>query len=305
VLAEASVTQPCLINQATYLKTAIVGSSAMAKLILITGVSSGFGRALSEAAIADGDIVVGTVRKEADRVEFEKLSKNAHGRILDVTENDRISSAVAEIETNIGAIDVLVNNAGYGHEGILEESSMDDLRRQFEVNVFGAVAMMQAVLPSMRKRRAGRILNITSMGGMITMAGISFYHGSKFALEGISEALGKEVKDFGIHVTAVEPGGFRTDWAGRSMVRAPRSIPDYDAVFEPLRKRRMEYSGKQVGDPKKAAQAMRKLMASDNPPAHLLLGSDAVRLVDEKMTALQSDFAAWKDLSLSTDVTES
>jgi NAD(P)-dependent dehydrogenase (short-subunit alcohol dehydrogenase family) len=299
------VTQPCLINQATYLKTAIVGSSAMAKLILITGVSSGFGRALSEAAIADGDIVVGTVRKEADRVEFEKLSKNAHGRILDVTENDRISSAVAEIETNIGAIDVLVNNAGYGHEGILEESSMDDLRRQFEVNVFGAVAMMQAVLPSMRKRRAGRILNITSMGGMITMAGISFYHGSKFALEGISEALGKEVKDFGIHVTAVEPGGFRTDWAGRSMVRAPRSIPDYDAVFEPLRKRRMEYSGKQVGDPKKAAQAMLKLMASDNPPAHLLLGSDAVRLVDEKMTALQSDFAAWKDLSLSTDVTES
>ena len=277
----------------------------MAKLILITGVSSGFGRALSEAAIADGDIVVGTVRKEADRVEFEKLSKNAHGRILDVTENDRISSAVAEIETNIGAIDVLVNNAGYGHEGILEESSMDDLRRQFEVNVFGAVAMMQAVLPSMRKRRAGRILNITSMGGMITMAGISFYHGSKCALEGISEALGKEVKDFGIHVTAVEPGGFRTDWAGRSMVRAPRSIPDYDAVFEPLRKRRMEYSGKQVGDPKKAAQAMLKLMASDNPPAHLLLGSDAVRLVDEKMTALQSDFAAWKDLSLSTDVTES
>ena len=277
----------------------------MAKLILITGVSSGFGRALSEAAIADGDIVVGTVRKEADRVEFEKLGKNAHGRILDVTENDRISSAVAEIETNIGAIDVLVNNAGYGHEGILEESRMDDLRRQFEVNVFGAVAMMQAVLPSMRKRRAGRILNITSMGGMITMAGISFYHGSKFALEGISEALGKEVKDFGIHVTAVEPGGFRTDWAGRSMVRAPRSIPDYDAVFEPLRKRRMEYSGKQVGDPKKAAQAMLKLMASDNPPAHLLLGSDAVRLVDEKMTALQSDFAAWKDLSLSTDVTES
>jgi NAD(P)-dependent dehydrogenase (short-subunit alcohol dehydrogenase family) len=277
----------------------------MAKLILITGVSSGFGRALSEAAIADGDIVVGTVRKEADRVEFEKLGRNAHGRILDVTENDRISSAVAEIETNIGAIDVLVNNAGYGHEGILEESSMDDLRRQFEVNVFGAVAMMQAVLPYMRKRRAGRILNITSMGGMITMAGISFYHGSKFALEGISEALGKEVKDFGIHVTAVEPGGFRTDWAGRSMVRAPRSIPDYDAVFEPLRKRRMEYSGKQVGDPKKAAQAMLKLMASDNPPAHLLLGSDAVRLVDEKMTALQSDFAAWKDLSLSTDVTES
>jgi NAD(P)-dependent dehydrogenase (short-subunit alcohol dehydrogenase family) len=276
----------------------------MAKLILITGVSSGFGRALSEAAIAQGDIVVGTVRKEADKAEFEKLGKNVHGRILDVTETERVSPVVAEIEKNIGAIDVLVNNAGYGHEGILEESSMDDLRRQFEVNVFGAVAMMQAVLPYMRKRRAGRILNITSMGGLITLPGISFYHGSKFALEGISETLGKEVKDLGIHVTAVEPGGFRTDWAGRSMVRAPRSIADYDAVFEPIRQRRLANSGKQTGDPGKAAQAMLKLIASENPPAHLLLGSDAVRLVDEKMKALQAELDAWKSLSLSTDVTE-
>jgi NAD(P)-dependent dehydrogenase (short-subunit alcohol dehydrogenase family) len=276
----------------------------MAKLFLITGVSSGFGRALGEAAIADGNIVVGTVRKEADKVEFEKLGKNAHGRILDVTETSRVVPTVAEIEETIGAVDVLVNNAGYGHEGILEESSMDDLRRQFEVNVFGPVAMIQAVLPYMRKRRAGHILNITSMGGLITLPGIGFYHGSKFALEGISETLGKEVKDLGIHVTAIEPGGFRTDWAGRSMVRAPRSIADYDAVFEPLRKRRIEYSGNQVGDPKKAARAMLKLVASDNPPAHLLLGSDAVRLVEEKIKGLQSEFAAWMSLSLSTDVTQ-
>jgi NAD(P)-dependent dehydrogenase (short-subunit alcohol dehydrogenase family) len=276
----------------------------MAKLFLISGVSSGFGRALGEAAITQGNIVVGTVRKEADKVEFERLGKDAHGRILDVTETSRVAPTIAEIEKTIGAIDVLVNNAGYGHEGILEESSMNDLRRQFEVNVFGPVAMIQAVLPYMRKRRAGRILNITSMGGLITMPGISFYHGSKFALEGISEALGKEVQDLGIRVTAVEPGGFRTDWAGRSMVRAPRSIADYDAIFEPLRKRRMEYSGNQVGDPQKAAHAMLKLVASDNPPAHLLLGSDAVRLVDEKMKALQSEFAARMSLSLSTDVTE-
>jgi NAD(P)-dependent dehydrogenase (short-subunit alcohol dehydrogenase family) len=274
----------------------------MAKLILITGVSSGFGRALSETAIAEGDIVVGTVRKEADKAEFEKLGKNAHGRILDVTETERVSPVVAEIEKNIGPIDVLVNNAGYGHEGILEESSMDDLRRQFDVNVFGAVAMIKAVLPYMRKRRAGRILNITSMGGLMTLPGISFYHGSKFALEGISESVGKEVKDFGIHVTAVEPGGFRTDWAGRSMVRAERSVADYDAVFEPIRQRRLANSGKQVGDPRKAAQAMLKLIASENPPAHLLLGSDAVRLVDEKMKALQAELDAWKSLSLSTDV---
>ena len=134
-------------------------------------------------------------------------------------------------------VNVLVNNAGYGHEGILEESSIDDLRRQFEVNVFGAVAMIQAVLPSMRRRRAGHILNITSMGGIITLPGLSYYHGSKFALEGISESLGKEVKDLGIKVTAVEPGGFRTDWAGRSMVRAERSIGDYDSIIEPIRER--------------------------------------------------------------------
>ena len=265
----------------------------MAQLFLITGVSSGFGRALGEAAISDGNVVVGTVRKEADKVEFERLGRNAHGRVLDVTETSGVAPAVAEIEKNIGAIDVLVNNAGYGHEGVVEESSMDDLRRQFEVNVFGPVAMMKAVLPYMRKRRAGRILNITSMGGLITFPGVSFYHGSKFALEGISEALGKEVKDFGIHVTAVEPGAFRTDWAGRSLVRAPRSIADYDAIFEPLRKHRMENSGHQTGDPKQAARAMLKIAASDNPPAQLLLGSDAVRLVDEKMKALQSEFAAW------------
>jgi NAD(P)-dependent dehydrogenase (short-subunit alcohol dehydrogenase family) len=275
----------------------------MAKTFLITGVSSGFGRALAEAALRDGHTVVGTVRKESDRADFERLSRDAHAIILDVTDTAQIAPAIAAIEKDIGAIDVLVNNAGYGHEGILEESSIDDLRRQFEVNVFGAVAMIQAVLPAMRQRRAGHILNITSMGGIITLPGLSYYHGSKFALEGISEALGKEVKDLGIHVTAIEPGGFRTDWAGRSMVRAARSIADYDALIEPIRKRRMELSGWQVGDPAKAAQAMLKVALSDNPPAHLLLGSDAVRLVEEKMKSLQADFDAWKSVSLSTDVT--
>jgi NAD(P)-dependent dehydrogenase (short-subunit alcohol dehydrogenase family) len=275
----------------------------MAKTFLITGVSSGFGRALAEAALSDGHTVAGTVRNANDKQTFQALGKGAHAIILDVTNSAAIAPAIADIENRIGAIDVLVNNAGYGHEGILEESSIDDLRRQFEVNVFGAVAMIQAVLPFMRKRRSGHILNITSMGGIITMPGLSYYHGSKFALEGISESLGKEVKDLGIKVTAVEPGGFRTDWAGRSMVRAERSIADYDPVIEPIRKRRMEMSGRQFGDPKKAAQAMLKLALSNDPPAHLLLGSDAVRLVEEKMKLLQAEFDAWKSVSLSTDVT--
>jgi NAD(P)-dependent dehydrogenase (short-subunit alcohol dehydrogenase family) len=274
----------------------------MAKTFLITGVSSGFGRALAEAALNDGHRVIGTVRNDADQQKFEALGKDAHALILDVTDTQAIAPAVAEVEKTIGAIDVLVNNAGYGHEGILEESSIDDLRRQFEVNVFGAVAMIQAVLPFMRKRRAGHILNITSMGGIITLPGLSYYHGSKFALEGISESLGKEVRDLGIKVTAIEPGGFRTDWAGRSMVRAERSIGDYDAIIEPIRKRRMELSGWQVGDPKKAAHAMLKVALSADPPAHLLLGSDALRLVDEKMKSLQAEFDAWKSVTLSTDV---
>ena len=274
----------------------------MPKTFLITGVSSGFGRALAEAALSDGHTVVGTVRNENDKQKFEALGEGVHAVILDVTDFGAIAPAVADVERTIGAIGVLVNNAGYGYEGILEESSIDDLRRQFEVNVFGAVAMIQAVLPFMRKRRAGHILNVTSMGGFITMPGLGYYHGSKFALEGISETLGKEVNDLGIKVTAVEPGSFRTDWAGRSMVRAERSIADYDALIDPIRKRRLEMSGRQVGDPQKAAQAMLKLALSADPPAHLLLGSDAVRLVEDKMKLLQAEFAAWKSVSLSTDI---
>ena len=250
----------------------------------------------------DGHVIAGTVRNDADKQKFEALGRGAHALILDVTNTEAIAPVVADLENRIGAIDVLVNNAGYGHEGILEESSIADLRRQFEVNVFGAVAMIQAVLPFMRRRRFGHILNITSMGGIITLPGLSYYHGSKFALEGISESLGKEVEHLGIKVTAVEPGGFRTDWAGRSMARAGRSIGDYDAIIEPVRKRRMELNGWQIGDPAKAAQAMLKVALSDNPPAHLLLGSDAVRLVDEKIKSLLADFDAWKSVSLSTDV---
>jgi NAD(P)-dependent dehydrogenase (short-subunit alcohol dehydrogenase family) len=280
-------------------------SNPPSKLIFITGVSTGFGRAIAEAALAAGHRVAGTLRNEADLAEFKRLSPDrAHGLILDVTDTAAIAPAVAAIENDFGAIDVLINNAGYGHEGILEESPLDDIRRQFEVNVFGAVAMMQAVLPAMRRRRSGHIINITSMGGLMTLPGISVYHGSKFALEGISESLGKEVQSFGIHVTAVEPGAFRTDWAGRSMVRAERGVSDYDAVFDPIRQRRQAISGKQPGDPVKAAHAILQLIAAAKPPAHLLLGTDAVKFVSEKLTALQAEIAEWKALSLSTDFTD-
>jgi NAD(P)-dependent dehydrogenase (short-subunit alcohol dehydrogenase family) len=271
------------------------------KTLFITGVSSGFGRALAQEALAAGHHVIGTVRSEQAKLDFEALdSANASARLLDVTQFDAIDGVIGEVEASIGPIDVLVNNAGYGHEGVMEESALTEMRRQFDVNVFGAVAMMKAVLPYMRKRRRGHILNITSMGGYITMPGIAYYCG-KFALEGISEVLGKEMKPFGVFVTAVAPGAFRTDWAGRSMVRAPRTIADYDALFDPIRNARKEKSGKQIGDPMKAAQAMLTLIDDPSPPAHLLLGSDALRLVRERLAATADEIAAWEALSRSTD----
>ncbi|HDR9163414.1 oxidoreductase [Burkholderia vietnamiensis] len=275
---------------------------ASGTIMLITGVSSGFGRALAQQALAAGYTVVGTVRSDDARRAFEALSPQAAiGRVLDVTDFERIDRVVADLEASVGPVDVLVNNAGYGHEGIVEEAPLAELRRQFDVNVFGAVAMTKAVVPFMRTRRRGRILNITSMGGHITMPGIAYYCGSKFALEGISEALGKELAPFGIAVTAVAPGSFRTDWAGRSMTRTPRSIADYDALFDPVRQARERNSGRQLGDPVKAAQAMLAVIEADAPPAHLLLGSDALRLVRAKWAALQDDIRAWEPLTVSTD----
>ncbi|MGK5640580.1 oxidoreductase [Streptomyces sp. URMC 126] len=271
------------------------------KTFLITGVSSGLGRALARAALAAGHRVVGTVRKPADARAFEALAGDAHARILDVTDHDAVDTVVDEAERDLGPVDVLVANAGYGHEGLVEESSMGDLRRQFEVNVFGTVAVIKAVLPHMRKRRSGHIIAITSMGGLITTPGLGFYHGSKFAVEGIVEALGKEVAGFGIHVTAVEPGTFRTDWAGRSMIRAPRAIADYDELFDPLRARRIRGDGQQPGDPDKAAAAILRVVAADRPPAHLLLGTDALRFVRAGRDAFEREMLEWAELSASTD----
>lgn len=272
------------------------------KTIFITGVSSGFGAALAAEALSAGHRVIGTVRNEASRQAF--LAANAGEAFavtLDVTDTDAIPDVVAEAESRFGPVDVLVNNAGYGHEGIFEESPLEEMRRQFEVNVFGAVAVTKAFVPRFRERRRGHIVNITSMGGYITMPGIAYYCGSKFALEGVSEVLGKELRSFGVYVTAVAPGSFRTDWAGRSMRRTPRAIADYDALFDPIRRAREEVSGKQLGDPRKAAKAILAITQVPEPPAHLLLGSDALSLVRAKLAALAADIDTWEALSRSTD----
>ena len=276
--------------------------ASASKTFLITGVSSGLGRAFAVGALEAGHHVIGTVRRKGDAEAFAALVPDrAHPLMLDVTEFDAIPAAIAAVERQAGPIDVLVNNAGYGQEGVLEESSMDDLQRQFAANVFGPVAMIKAVLPGMRARRRGHIINVTSMGGFITMPGISFYCGSKFALEGLSEALGKEVANFGIRVTALAPGQFRTDWAGRSMERAPRSIADYDTVMDPIRAARQAKSGNQPGDPAKAAQALLALVDAENPPVRLFLGDDALGLVEQKLDRMRDEISAWEALSRSTN----
>lgn len=272
------------------------------KIFLVTGVSSGFGRAFADAALSAGHFVVGTVREESARKRFESEHPGlAKAVLLDVTDFDAVDPKIAEIEKTIGPVSVLVNNAGYGHEGTIEESPLAELRRQFDVNVFGAVAMIKAVLPFMRRRRSGHIVNITSMGGYITLPGIAYYCGSKFALEAISETLSKEVRDFGIRVTAVAPGQFRTDWAGRSMIRSERTISDYDNLMNPIRKARQDKSGKQPGDPAKAAQVLLKIIEHQDPPTHLLLGNDALKLVREKLENLSAEFTLWEEMTRSTD----
>ncbi|WP_164386960.1 oxidoreductase [Streptomyces sp. OM5714] len=274
----------------------------MNKILLITGVSSGLGRAFATAALDAGHTVVGTVRKEADAAAFTVLHpEHAHARILDVTDDAEVRAAVDEVEQSVGPIDVLVANAGYGLEGTFEETPLSDLRAQFDVNVFGAAATVHAVLPHMRARRRGHVLAVSSMGGLASFPGVSAYCGSKYALEGILEAIGKEVAPFNIHVTAIEPGSFRTDWAGRSMIRTPRTIPDYDDLFEPIRAARQQASGRQLGDPARAAAAVLHILDTPNPPAHLVLGSDALRLIRAGRNAVDHDLNIWEDLARSTD----
>ncbi|WP_428929547.1 oxidoreductase [Marinibacterium sp. SX1] len=271
------------------------------RTFFITGANSGFGYAIAKAASEQGHKVIGTVRSEEARASLAERLPAVVPVDCDVTNFDAIPDIVARTEKAHGPVDVLINNAGYGHEGILEESPLDELRRQFDVNVFGAVAVAKAFLPAFRTRRAGFIVNVTSMGGMITMPGIAYYCGSKFALQGISEVMRAEMAPFNVHVTTLCPGSFRTDWAGRSMIRTERSIVDYDALFDPIRAARQEKSGKQLGDPNKLALAVLELIASDAPPPQLLLGSDALGLVSARLDRMRHEIAEWEDLTRSTD----
>jgi NAD(P)-dependent dehydrogenase (short-subunit alcohol dehydrogenase family) len=274
----------------------------MNKTFFITGVSGGLGLAFAKGALTAGHRVVGTVRNPDQATTFTELAPDrAFARVLDVTDDVGVVATVEEVESTIAAIDVLITNAGYGFEGTVEESNMGDLRRQFDVNVFGTVATVKAVLPYMRQRRRGHIVTISSVAGLSALPGVSFYAASKFAIEGFSGSLAQEVASFGIHVTVLALGSFRTDWAGRSMVRAPRSIPDYDAVFDPIRAARSAKSGNQTGDPAAAARALLTVLESPNPPVHLVLGPDALRVLEQGRQSFQTDLDAWMDLTMATD----
>jgi NAD(P)-dependent dehydrogenase (short-subunit alcohol dehydrogenase family) len=268
---------------------------------LITGVGGGLGRALAQAVLARGDQVAGTVRKPADLEAFKALAPGrAHGFILDVSDEDAVRAAVDKAEADLGGLDILVNNAGYGLAGAVEEASLAEIRQQFEVNVMGPIAAIQAVLPYFRERRAGHIINITSVSGVATWAGTGIYCGSKYALEGITQTMAQEVAELGIKVTNVEPGGIRTDFAGRSLTVTQRSIDDYAGAGHEAQRIMADHAGHEPGDPAKVAKAILAIAGIEAPPLQLLLGADAMFYATQRLSAFQAEIGKWAPLTLST-----
>jgi NAD(P)-dependent dehydrogenase (short-subunit alcohol dehydrogenase family) len=268
---------------------------------LITGSSSGFGRAIAQAVLDRGEKVVVTARNPQHVEDIQtKYPDRALAVQLDVTQPAQVKAAVETAIAKFGRIDVLVNNAGYGTMGALEELSDEATRRQFETNVFGALNMMRAVLPSMRQHRSGYILNLSSVGGFVSFPGAGIYCATKFALEALSEALVKEVESLGIKIIIVEPGAFRTDFNGRSLVLADTQIADYEPIVGGLRQWLQDMDGKQPGDPVKAAEAMIQAVNSDNPPLRLALGADAVDAIETKLESVKAEMEAWKDVAVNT-----
>jgi NAD(P)-dependent dehydrogenase (short-subunit alcohol dehydrogenase family) len=268
---------------------------------LITGVSSGLGRALADAALARGDTVAGTVRQQGDLADFQaRAPGRALGLLADMGASDQVQEAVIEAEQRTGGLDILVNNAGYGLVGALEESGLDEIRRQFEVNLIGPIAAIQTVLPFMRARRAGHIINVSSVSGVAVWAGTGVYCASKHALEGATQTLAQEVAEHGIKVTNIQPGGLRTDYAGRSLVVARPRIADYDGAARQAEHILSGQAGHEPGDPVKAAAAILAIAGTDAPPLRLLLGSDAVHYATQAMADYLAEIGRWSAVSLST-----
>ncbi|WP_233885960.1 oxidoreductase [Paraburkholderia flagellata] len=279
-----------------------VDSQNASPVWFVTGCSTGFGRELARAVLARGWRCVATARNKAS---LDDLAPEAGDRLLpvslDVTDAAQVDAAVAAAQKQFGAIDVLVNNAGYGYQSSIEEGEEHAIRAQFDANAFGLFALTRAVLPDMRARRKGHVINITSVAGLAGFPGSGYYAASKHAVEGFSDSLLAEVGPLGIKVTCVEPGPFRTDWAGRSLVQTPSRIDDYAETAGARMKRTAEGSGHQPGDPVRAAQAMIRITEAEKPPRHLVLGAFGVDAVANRLRAALADIEAWRELSLGTD----
>ncbi len=275
------------------------------RIWFITGVSSGLGRSLAEAVAARGDIAVGTLRQDTQLADYNALAPGRTvGVKLDINDHARVDAVVQQVIGQFGRIDVLVNNAGYGILGAVEEVSDPEARAQLETNFFGALAVTRAVLPHLRRQKSGHLLQISSIAGFTGTPGLGIYNASKFALEGFSEALAKEVAPFGIRVTLVEPGPFRTKWAGESIKRAATVIPDYSATPAGITIARIESygaKGTQPGDPDLAAAAMIKVVDSPNPPLRLLLGALAIAGFRAKLDSARQELEIWEIVGRATD----
>jgi NADP-dependent 3-hydroxy acid dehydrogenase YdfG len=271
----------------------------------ITGASTGFGRLLAEQTLRAGHKVVATARKPE---QIANLSHDYADRCLvlplDVTNQTQVNSAVTETLAKFGRVDVLVNNAGYGVAGAIEEVSAAEFLPMFETNIFGLLRVTRAFLPQFRKQHSGHILNLSSIGGVVAGPGIGFYNATKFAVEGISEALAAELAPLGIRVTIIEPGPFRTDFLGRSGVVAKTRIPDYDSTAGNMRKYFAENDGKQRGDPLRAVEAMMQVVESPEPPLRLLLGVSALQRLRAKFDNWQKEIASWEQVTVGADFPE-
>jgi NAD(P)-dependent dehydrogenase (short-subunit alcohol dehydrogenase family) len=268
----------------------------------ITGCSTGFGHELAKLVLARGWRAVVTAR---DKARVAGLVRSAEDRALalglDVTDPGQIVAAVRAAQDRFGRIDVLVNNAGYGYQASVEEGVDGAIRAQFEANVFGLFALTRAVLPGMRARRSGYVINLSSVAGFVGFPGSGYYAATKHAVEGWSDALAAEVAPLGIKVTCVEPGPFRTDWAGRSLKQTPNRVADYAETVGARLRTTAENSGHQAGDPVRAAQAMIALTEHANPPRHLVLGAWGFDAVTKNLKATLAEIEAWRETSLGTD----
>ncbi len=271
----------------------------------ITGASTGFGRQLAEEVLASGGRVLATARKLDAIADLEiEYPGTAKTLALDVTDQAQVDSAVTYAFAHFGHIDVLVNNAGYGLAGAIEEATEAEFLPVFETNVFGLLRVTRAFLPYLRKQRSGHILNLSSIGGLIGTAGVGYYNASKFAVNGLSEALAAELAPLGIHVTVIEPGPFRTDFLGRSSIQADIVIPDYNETAGKTRAYFQTQDGKQKGDPRRAAHAMMAVVESPHPPKHLVLGAAAYNRMTARLDQWHMDLEAWKETSLGADFPE-